>query len=184
MKGKLPVSEIMNSNVPHLEPFETVENAAASMVELSTGYVIVIEEGNPIGMVTERDIVRKVVSARKNPARVQVKEIMSSPVVWVPRNTDILDAARQMSKLKIRKLAVMHDGRLLGVVSAQDILGIAPHLIEVTRELANLSTETDDMLAASIEQASGYCESCKAYSDMLEYHNDILICPGCKERME
>jgi Zn finger protein HypA/HybF involved in hydrogenase expression len=78
----------------------------------------------------------------------------------------------------------MHDGRLLGVVSAQDILGIAPHLIEVTRELANLSGEQDDMLAASVEQASGYCESCKAYSDMLEYYDGELICPGCKERLE
>ena len=184
MKAKLPVSEIMGTDIPEMEPFDTVEDAAARMVEHGTGCVIIAEEGNPIGMVTERDIVRKVVSARKNPARVQLKEVMSSPVVWVPRSTDILDAARQMSKLKIRRLVVMHDGRMLGVVSAQDILGIAPHLIEVTRELANLSTETDDMLAASIEQASGYCESCRAYSDMLEYHDDMLICPACKERLE
>ncbi len=184
MKGKLPVSEIMCTDIPLMEPFDTVEDAAAKMVEHATGCVIITEEGNPIGMVTERDIVRKVVSARKNPARVQLKEIMSSPIVWIPRNTDILEAARQMSKLKIRKLVVMHEGRLLGVVSVQDILGIAPHLIEVTRELANLSSEQDDMLTASIEQASGYCESCKVYSDMLEYHDDLLICPDCKERLE
>jgi Zn finger protein HypA/HybF involved in hydrogenase expression len=78
----------------------------------------------------------------------------------------------------------MHDGRFAGVVSAQDILQIAPHYIEVTRELANLSGEADDMLTSSIEQASGYCESCKAYSDMLEYHDGELICPDCKERLE
>jgi CBS domain-containing protein len=184
MKGKLPVSEIMTAEIPQMEPFESIQDAAAEMVEHGTGCVIITEEGNPVGIVTERDIVRKVVSARKNPARVQLRDIMSSPVVWIPRNTDILEAARQMAKLKLRKLAVMHDGRLLGVVSAQDILGIAPHLIEVTRELANLSGEQDDMLAASVEQASGYCESCKAYSDMLEYYDGELICPGCKERLE
>ncbi|MDD4308312.1 MAG: CBS domain-containing protein [Thermoplasmata archaeon] len=184
MKGKLPVSEIMVTDIPQMEPFESVEDAAASMVEHGTGCVIISEEGNPIGMVTERDIVRKVVSARKNPARVKLSEIMSSPIVWVPRNTDILDAAKHMSKLKIRKLVIMHDGRLLGVVSAQDILGIAPHLIQVTRELASLSDDAEDMLSASIEQASGYCESCKGYSDMLEYHDGELMCPDCKERQE
>ena len=184
MKGKLPVSEIMGTDIPQMEPFETVEDAAAKMVEHSTGCVIITDEGNPVGIVTERDIVRKVVSARKNPARILLRDIMSSPIVWVPKNTDILDAAKQMSKLNLRKLVIMHDGRLLGVVSAQDILGIAPHLIQVTRELASLSDEADDMLSASIEQASGYCESCKAYSDMLEYHDGELICPDCKERLE
>ena len=184
MKAKLPVSEIMSINIPRLEPFETVEDAAAQMVESGTGCVIISEEGNPIGMVTERDIVRKVVSARKSPAKILVRDIMSSPIVWIPKNTDILDAARQMAKLKVRKLVVMHEGHFLGVVTAQDILGIAPHLIEVTRELANLSGEKNDMLAASIEQASGYCESCRVYSDMLEYNDGQLICPGCKERLE
>jgi CBS domain-containing protein len=184
MKAKLPVSEIMSTDIPMMEPFESVEDAAAKMVEHGTGCVIITEEGNPIGIVTERDIVRKVVSARKSPAKVQLKKIMSSPIVWIPRNTDILDAAKQMAKLNLRKLVVMHDGRLLGVVSAQDILGIAPHLIQVTRELANLTDKTDDMLTASIEQASGYCESCKAYSDMLEYYDGELICPECKERLE
>jgi len=70
------------------------------------------------------------------------------------------------------------------VVSAQDLLQIAPHYIEVTRELANLSGPDQDMLASSIEQASGYCESCKAYSDMLEFHDGQLLCPGCKERLD
>ncbi|MDO9537820.1 MAG: CBS domain-containing protein [Thermoplasmata archaeon] len=184
MKNSIPVMEIMSTDIPLMEPFETVEDAAAKMVEHSTGCVVITEEGHPVGIVTERDIVRKVVSARKNPTRVQLRDVMSSPVVWVPRNTDILEAAKKMSKLNLRKLAIMHEGRFLGVVSAQDILNIAPHLIEVTRELANLSIETDDMLSASVEQASGYCESCKAYSDMLEYHDGALICHGCKERMD
>jgi len=184
MKNKIPVKEIMSAEIPQMEPFETVEDAAAAMVEYGTGCVIIHEEGNPIGIVTERDIVRKVVSERKNPAKIQLRDIMSSPIVWVSRNTDILDAARQMARLKLRKLVIMHDGRFAGVVSAQDILQIAPHYIEVTRELANLSGETNDMLTSSIEQASGYCESCKAYSDMLEYHDGELICPDCKERLE
>ncbi len=184
MKNKTPVKEIMGIDIPMMEPFESVEDAAAAMVEYGTGCVIIKEEGNPIGIVTERDIVRKVVSERKNPARTQLKDIMSSPLVWVSRNTDILDAARQMAKLRLRKLVVMHEGQMVGLVSAQDILQIAPHYIEVTRELANLSGEKDDVLTASIEQASGYCESCKAYSDMLEFHDGALICPDCKERLE
>ncbi|MFO7618964.1 MAG: CBS domain-containing protein [Thermoplasmata archaeon] len=184
MKNKTPVKEIMGTDIPQMEPFETVEDAAAAMVEYGTGCVIIHEEGKPIGIVTERDIVRKVVSARKSPAKVQLQEIMSSPLVWVSRSTDILDAAKQMARLRLRKLVVMHEGRFVGVVSAQDILQIAPHYIEVTRELANLSGGNDDVMLASIEQASGYCESCRGYSDMLEFHDGQLLCPGCKERFD
>ena len=184
MKTKIPVLEILSTDIPQMEKFESVEDAAAKMVEHSSGCVIISEEGKPVGIVTERDIVRKVVSERKIPADVKLEDVMSSPLVWVPRHADIVEAAKQMASLKLRKLVVMHEGQFQGVVNARDILQIAPQMIEITRELADIGMPTGEYAIDSIQQASGYCESCKGYSDMLEFLDGQLFCPSCKEILE
>ena len=176
--------EILSTNIPQMGRSENVEDAAAKMVEYSSGCVIISEDGKPIGIVTERDIVRKVVSERMIPADVELKDVMSSPLVWVPRHTDIVEAAKQMARLKLRKLVVMHEGEFLGVLNARDILQIAPQMIEITRELADIGMPSGEHFMDSIQHASGYCESCKGYSSMLEYMDGQLICPACKESLE
>ena len=184
MAQEVPVLEIMSTDIPLMEPFESVEDAAAKMVEHGSGCVIICDEGKPIGIVTERDIVRKVVSERKHPAKTQLKDVMSSPLVWISKHTGIMEAARQMANLKLRKLVVMHDGQFVGVVNARAILSIAPQMIEITKELADIGMPTGEYAMAEVQQASGYCESCRVYSDMLEFLDGQLVCPGCKERLE
>lgn len=184
MKAEIPVLEIMSTDIPKLESFESVEDAAAKMEEHESGCVIVHDNGKPIGIVTERDIVRKVVSQRKNPAETQLRDIMSSPLVWVPKNTGIMEASKQMARLKLRKLVVMHEGKFLGIINARDVLQIAPQMVEITREMAEIGMPSGEYVHDSIPQASGYCESCKAYSDMLEYVDGRLICPACKESLD
>jgi CBS domain-containing protein len=184
MKDRIPVNEIMTTELCVMEPIASVEDAAARMVEAGAGCVIVSDEGHPVGIVTERDIVRKVVSERKSPADVQLREIMSSPIVWVASHTEVLEAARQMAKLKLRRLVVMSEHEPVGVFTVQNILFIAPHLIEITRELASIEYGPDEFLSGAISQASGYCESCKTFSDLLESVDGQLLCPECKERRE
>lgn len=181
---RIPVMEVMSIKVPNLEPHASIEDAAAKMIELGAGCIVVSDEGKPVGIVTERDIVRKVIAKRRNPAETKLKQIMSSPVIWVPRHMDIIEAAKEMTKLKLRRLAVMHEGEIVGVVTVMDILYIAPQLIEITRELASFECEPNGTQMTSVGQASGYCESCKSFSDVLDYIDGALLCPECKERKE
>ena len=181
---RIPVLEIMSKNITALEPFVTVQDAAAKMVEMGSGCIIVSDEGNPVGIVTERDIVRKVVSERKNPTETKLEEVMSSPIVWIHKDKDIIEAAKQMAAMKLRRLVVMKDAEVVGMLTVENILHIAPHLIEITSELAAMECEPNGSLITSVGQASGYCESCKAYSDMLEFMDGELICPECKETRE
>jgi CBS domain-containing protein len=184
MKDRIPVEEIMTTELCTMEPIASVEDAAAKMVESGAGCVIVSDEGHPVGIVTERDIVRKVVSERKSPAEVQLREVMSSPIVWVAPHTEVLEAARQMTKLKLRRLVVMREHEPVGVLTVQNILFIAPHLIEITRELSAINGSPYEHPPGEISQASGYCESCRAFSDLLESVDGQLLCPECKERTE
>jgi CBS domain-containing protein len=178
----VPVMEIMSKDPPTLEPIASVEDAAVKMVEMAVGCIIVCDEGHPIGIVTEQDIVRKVVSERRVPSDVKLRDIMSSPIIWIPRHMGIMDAAKEMAKMKLRRLVVMHAEEVVGVVTVQNILYIAPHLIEITKELESLEYKPVGILTTSAGQISGYCENCKAYSDILDSIDGELLCPDCKER--
>ena len=92
------------------------------MTKLGIGSVVATQRGQPVGMLTERDIVIKAVSQNLNPSKVLVEKIMSNPIISVGLDEIISEAALMMSVYKIRRLVVVgQDGSLAGIVTATDI---------------------------------------------------------------
>lgn len=112
----------MSSPVITVDGGVNVRDAALLMTDRKIGSIIITERGQPIGVVTERDILERVVSPCKDPCETRVKEIMSSPLITVPKETDILSAIRKMRENDISRLVVMDRGALLGIVSERDII--------------------------------------------------------------
>jgi len=166
--------EVMSKTPMTASPDETVDRAAATMRTKDIGSLIVVENGRPTGIVTERDIVTKVVAANKVPSSVKVRDIMSSPVVAVGPREEVVQAARLMSERKIRRLAVVDNGKLVGVVTENDIVRIWPDLIEITREYARLGLDED------VRGIEGHCEACGIYSTNLVLDRRLLLCPECR----
>ena len=93
------------------------------------GAVIVQNKaGKSIGIITERDIVKRVVAKNLKPDTVKAKEIMTTPLVTIEPEATISDAARRMTRLDIRRLGVIYKGNLVGIISSKDILGVMPEL--------------------------------------------------------
>ena len=174
MRARVPVMEVMSKTPMTASPDETVDRAAATMRTKDIGSLIVVENGRPTGIVTERDIVTKVVAANKVPSSVKVRDIMSSPVVAVGPREEVVQAARLMSERKIRRLAVVDNGKLVGVVTENDIVRIWPDLIEITREYARLGLDED------VRGIEGHCEACGIYSTNLVLDRRLLLCPECR----
>ncbi len=174
MRARVPVMEVMSKTPMTASPDETVDRAAATMRTKDIGSLIVVENGRPTGIVTERDIVTKVVAANKVPSSVKVRDIMSSPVVAVGPREEVVQAARLMSERKIRRLAVVDNGNLVGVVTENDIVRIWPDLIEITREYARLGLDED------VRGIEGHCEACGIYSTNLVLDRRLLLCPECR----
>ena len=101
---------------------DTVSTITEKMVSNNIGAVIVMSGGSPTGMVTERDIVRKVVRGRKDPNKTRAQEIMAVPLVSIETDKSIRDALRLMRDSKIRRLAVTRNGRLIGQVTERRLL--------------------------------------------------------------
>ena len=98
-----------------------VVEAAKKMRDNKVGALMVLENGELVGIFTERDLMSRVVAARLDPETVKVSAAMTSSIATVPLETPIREAANLMSQNRIRHLPVLQDGKLCGVISAGDI---------------------------------------------------------------
>jgi CBS domain-containing protein len=111
----------MRSNVVKVEETESVAEASLNMYKKGQGCAIVTRQGKPLGIVTEHDVTWKVAAKGLDPKSVKVSEIMSTPLITIDPNADLADAAKIMKKHKIRRLAVVKEDRLDGILTAADI---------------------------------------------------------------
>ena len=95
-----------------------------TMIDRGIGSIIVTERGRPLGIATERDLVKRVVSPCKDPNQTKIKEIISPPLITTSKETVILNAMRKMRDHNISRLVVMDDGALMGIISERDIIRV------------------------------------------------------------
>src|SRR5215467_5311869 len=119
---------------------ETAMAAAKLMTKHDVGCIIVVDKnGKPSGIITERDIVERVASRNLLPSDVKVTEAMSKPIIGVPTTTRVTDAAKQMNQSKIRRLAVVDGGKLVGILTMKDILEVTPAMMDLMSEKSRVS---------------------------------------------
>lgn len=129
------VKEIMNKEVEKMVSKTTILEAAQRMKEKDIGYVLVVDGSKLVGIITEEDIVEKVVSEGKEPKETTIDEIMVRDVIHVESGRSIEDAAQLMTENKIKKLPVVENKDLLGIVTAQDMIAAEPKMMEQLGEL-------------------------------------------------
>ncbi|WP_457550020.1 CBS domain-containing protein [Archaeoglobus sp.] len=174
MQSDIPVKEIMTREVCTVDKNATLLEASKRMMEFGVGSVVVIEDGRPIGIVTEKDILYKVVSKNKLPSKVKIGEIMSKPLITIKPTTSLREATDIMRKMKIRRLPVVDDnGNLVGIVTDNDILSVAMDLGEFAELLKNEYYESEEM--------GGKCERCGRIADILYDVDGLKVCEDCYE---
>lgn len=112
--------DIMNKQVTTVEASSTIMDAAKKMSMEGIGCVIVVEKGAPVGIVTERDFVRKI-AVNERPMSTPVREVMSSPLISVDPDVTIWELAEELKLKKIHKMPLVRDNKLMGIVTTTDI---------------------------------------------------------------
>jgi CBS domain-containing protein len=137
-KGKvfLKAGVVMSKEVITIDEYATVKEAADIMNQAEISSIIATRKGKAIGIITERDLLKRIVAEGKNAKKTKVKNIMSSPLITISPNTDVEEAARLMFEKKIKKLAVIDQNRLVGLVSLTDIARAQPSITKVLQKLA------------------------------------------------
>jgi predicted transcriptional regulator len=151
------------------------------------GSAVVIDGGLPVGIVTEKDLISKVVARNRVPSEILVEEVMSQPVITISPSTSLREAARIMMKRGIRRLPVVNNnGELVGIITDNDILSVSLDLGEFSALL------TQDTVGYSIqnvggpvieeeEEMAGICDRCGKYSDKLYSNNGLNLCEDCMD---
>jgi len=127
MRGKREMSyqvkDYMTKAITTITYEATVTQAAKAMAsdESVEGYTVVLKEGKPVGMVTERDLVNKVLAKDRDPGRTTVSEIMTSPLITVDPEEDLLNASQVMRERHVRKLVVIRGDIIYGILTAKDV---------------------------------------------------------------
>lgn len=115
------VKDVMTKNVITVEPEDRALDAAVKMKEKGVGAVIVVSRGSAVGILTERDLVRKIIAAKKDPKSTKVVNVMSKPLVTTTPNATVKEAAKKMIINDIRRLPVVTNGKLAGIITAADL---------------------------------------------------------------
>lgn len=187
LRTKMLVKDIMSSPVVTLNEDETSNKIASLMDDNDLGCVIVTNKtGKPVGIITERDLVLRVIAKNLRPDTIEAKEIMTSPLVTVEPEVTISEAARRMSRLEIRRLVVVYKGNLVGLVSSRDILAVMPELIEIIQEKTRIEgvSEAEEALETEEKPLSGYCDRCGVFSEDLRAFNGQNLCEDCRIELE
>ncbi len=124
---KIRVEKVMNNSVVSVDSSVSASDAAKMMEDTDVGAVIVLENGSPIGIVTDRDFAIKI-TAHSYPIDTPVRRIMSSPLISIDSSSDLWMASDLMSARKVRKLPVIDDDKVVGIITSSDIVKhIADH---------------------------------------------------------
>ena len=137
-KGKILIpikaEDVMTTEVAVMDEAVSAKKAAEIMAQECVSAIIVTVEGKAKGIVTERDILKRIVAEDKNAVKTKVKEIMSSPLLTIESSTDLEAAARLMFEKKIKNLPVTHEKRLIGLINLQDICRFQPEILRLLKQ--------------------------------------------------
>ena len=127
LQQKTWVKQVMSNSVISIDSSVTATDAAKMMEDTGVGAIVVLEKNMPIGLVTDRDFAIKI-TAHSYPIDTPVRRIMSSPLISIDPNSDLWVASDLMSTRKVRKLPVIDDDRVVGIITSSDIIKhIADH---------------------------------------------------------
>ena len=126
-----PVSDYMSTSFARVSFDDPVTDAARVMQKAGATEAVVMRDDDPIGIVTERDILYKVVAVGLDPSATKVRDVMSAPVAAVDSAAKVFDAIAKMSKLGVRRLGVTRKGKLVGLVTQKAMVsgGLEQHVV-------------------------------------------------------
>ena len=133
----MKVEDVMIEGVITIDSDASVMKAVKMMNENEIGCLIVTRRGKAVGIVTERDLLARVIAKSKNPKKTKVREIMTKPLISGHPEMDLEEATKLMFKMKIKKLPVVEsEGKLAGLITLTDVARFQPQMIRILKKLS------------------------------------------------
>ena len=135
------VRDIMEKNVITIDYTKNALDAAIILKEKEISFLVILKEGKPEGIVSERDIVRKIAAKDIKSSQIQIEEIMSKNFKWVEPETEVEHAVQKMLNNNIRRLIVLEDEKLVGVITQTNLAEVLRSKLLINATVDNVNTE-------------------------------------------
>jgi CBS domain-containing protein len=179
METRLAVRDVMTRTVVTAAPDMSAAEAGKKMVENRVGNVIIVKDGRPVGIVTESDMVAKVISKNVKPNSIKLEQLMTKPLITTKSSDDIHDAVLMMAQKKIRRLPVIDGEELVGIITDADVIQVSSEINQILDNLIQMNKESI-LDRRDVSVAQGECEECEEFSDDLRQEGGRLKCPRCR----
>lgn len=176
MSTRVLVRDIMNSPVISASPHDTIKDIATKMKEERIGSIVIMENEKAVGIITDWDIVSNAVIKDIKPTMIKASDIMQK-LHTIEGEEGITEAARILRQHNIKRLGVVYKNRLVGIISASDVIAVTPDLVDVISEKASLMRGE---IGRSVGNVSGYCDECGEWSDLLQFDEGTFSCEECR----
>ncbi|GEM_PF-56020 len=179
METRLAVRDVMTRTVVTATPDMSAAQAGKKMVENRVGSIIIVKDGGPVGIVTESDMVAKVIFKNIKPSSIKLEQLMSKPLITTKSSDDIHEAVLVMAQKKIRRLPVIDGDELVGIITDADVIQVSSEINQILDNLIQMNRESVlDRREVVITQ--GECEECEEFSEDLRQDGGRLKCPRCR----
>lgn len=176
------VKEIMSKPAVTIDHNKTAKAAGQLMRKKRMGFLVVTKRGKAIGILSDADMINKIIVNGASAQKTKVKELMSSPLITISPEADVMDAIKKIKKSNIHRMPVVEKGKVVGVLSLSDIARSSPemyYLLEYRKEMKK------HPIVIREETTSGICDSCGNYSEHLKKMIDgQWMCETCKDENE
>jgi len=135
MASVVLVRDVMSKDVKVVRPDTTIKEVVATMNKFNIGSIIVMQSDKAVGIITERDVLRRIIELSLAPETQTARHVMTSPITTTNETASIEEAAKLMAKKKIKRLPVINDGKLVGILTYTDIVFKVPTLLSVLEEI-------------------------------------------------
>jgi len=179
METKLAVRDVMTRTVVTATPDMSAAQAGKKMVENRVGSVIIVKDGRPVGIVTESDMVAKVIFKNVKPSSIKLEQLMSKPLITTKSSDDIHEAVLMMAQKKIRRLPVIDGDELVGIITDADVIQVSSEINQILDNLIEMNRESV-LDRRDVIMTQGECEECEEFSEDLRQEGGRLKCPRCR----
>lgn len=192
IENQVLVKEVMSSPVISVNVDACIPLVASLMDHYPIGCVLITnEEGEPVGIITQKDLVVRVLTkipdesfvirilgGDERASMLTAGDVMTSPVVVITPEKNLVETARKMRQHDIRRLGVVSKGKIVGIVSERDILSVTPAMIEILREEKRIAGILPKDYLGQV-MVAGLCEECDNWSTNLTESNGLYLCEEC-----
>ncbi len=172
MKTGVKVGDVMTRRLISVYSDDNLIECAKIMVKEGIGNLVIKDGERLVGIITEKDFMTNTATG-VNFKTTKVGDVMTRRLTTVRADMDIFDAMKIMADRNVRRLPVVNDGELVGLLTYKDVLKIAPQLFDLFVEKFRIREHRD-------ECGDGVCNKCGTYSETLFNVGGILICRDCK----